>query len=62
MICIVNKPGKKNLLWRTIRIVAVIGGLYGGWLLAGALNDHRIDIPRPIPKPLVPTSQPTTYP
>ena len=35
MICAVKKPGKRNLLWRTVRIVAIIAGLYGGWLLAG---------------------------
>ncbi len=37
-----------------IRTVAIIGGLWGGWLAAGSLNDHRIDVPRRI----VPATQP----
>ena len=32
-----------------IRAVAIFVGLWGGWRAAGALNDRRIDIPRPVP-------------
>ncbi|MGD0463377.1 MAG: hypothetical protein ABSB74_12905 [Tepidisphaeraceae bacterium] len=38
-----------------IRTLAIVLGLWGGWLAAGALNDHRIDIPRRI----VPASRPS---
>jgi hypothetical protein len=38
-----------------VRTIAIVLGLWGGWLAAGALNDHRIDIPRRI----VPASQPS---
>ena len=40
---------------KAIRIALVIGGLWGGWLAAGALNDRRSDLPRRI----VPASQPS---
>jgi hypothetical protein len=39
-----------------IRTIAIIGGLWGGWLAAGSLNDHRIDVPRRI----VPATQPSS--
>jgi len=40
---------------RAIRIVLVIGGLWGGWLAASALNDRRGDVPRRV----VPVTQPS---
>ncbi|MGD0770873.1 MAG: hypothetical protein ABSB42_22040 [Tepidisphaeraceae bacterium] len=44
----VQRTGWKRGFRRAIRIGLVIGGLWGGWLAAGALNDHRIDVPRRI--------------
>jgi hypothetical protein len=44
---------RKRLIW----IFGVFAGLCGGWLAAGALNDSRIDIPRPI-APAAPATQP----
>jgi hypothetical protein len=38
-----------------LRAIVITAGLWGGWLLAGAMNDHRIDIPRR----LVPATQPS---
>jgi hypothetical protein len=46
----------KRIRRRIIWLVAVGMGLCGGWLAAGALNDHRIDVPRIVS----PTSQPST--
>jgi len=40
---------KRKRLGYLIRLAAIVAGLWGGWLLAGALNDHRSDVPRPIP-------------
>jgi hypothetical protein len=51
----VKQTAWKLTFRRAIRIVLVIGGLWGGWLAAGALNDRRGDIPRP----LAPASQPS---
>jgi hypothetical protein len=44
-------PGanRRKTIRLAIRIAAIVVGLYGGWLLAGALNDHRSDVPRPVP-------------
>jgi hypothetical protein len=41
-----------------IRTVAIIGGLWGGWLAAGSLNDRRIDVPRRV----IPATQPAPSP
>jgi xanthine/uracil permease len=49
-ICLVKRVRRK-IVW----LIAVAMGLCGGWLAAGALNDHRIDIPRIVS----PTSQPS---
>jgi hypothetical protein len=49
-ICVVKRVRRK-----IVRLIAVITGLCGGWLAAGALNDRRIDIPRM----MSPTSQPS---
>ncbi|MGD0540650.1 MAG: hypothetical protein ABSB33_03930 [Tepidisphaeraceae bacterium] len=38
-----------------VRVLAIVLGLWGGWLAAGAMNDHRIDIPRRI----VPATRPS---
>jgi hypothetical protein len=40
----------KRIVW----LIAVFAGLCGGWLAAGVMNDHRVDIPRI----LAPTTQP----
>jgi hypothetical protein len=45
----------KRLRRKIIWLFAVVTGLCGGWLAAGALNDRRIDIPRM----MSPTSQPS---
>lgn len=50
-----KQPGRKGGLRIIVRVLAIIAGLWGGWLAAGVLNDHRIDIPRR----LVPASQPS---
>ncbi|MGA3065237.1 MAG: hypothetical protein ABSF29_00160 [Tepidisphaeraceae bacterium] len=42
-------PKPPRTIKTAIRIAAVLVGLYGGWLLAGVLNDHRSDVPRPVP-------------
>jgi hypothetical protein len=42
---------------RLIQTVAIIAGLWGGWIAAGILNDRRSDIPRPVP----PTTMPWTF-
>jgi hypothetical protein len=36
----------KRSLRRIVRVILVAGGLWGGWLAASALNDHRSDLPR----------------
>ena len=51
----VKQAGWKVASRRAIRILLVIGALWGGWLAAGALNDRRNDVPRP----LAPASQPS---
>jgi len=43
---------------KTVRILAIIAGLYGGWLAAGALNDRRADVPRMV----APSTRPATQP
>jgi hypothetical protein len=45
---------------RVIRIAAIVAGLSGGWIAAGVLNDHRSDIPRPVPLNI--TTMPTALP
>ncbi len=50
-----KQPGGKRGLRMIVRILAIIAGLWGGWLAAGVLNDHRIDIPRR----LVPATRPS---
>ena len=40
---------KRRLILRWLKIVFVLAGAYGGWVLAGSMNDHRADLPRPIP-------------
>jgi hypothetical protein len=52
----VKQAAWKRGFRRAIRILLVIGALWGGWLAAGALNDRRNDIPRP----LAPASQPSS--
>ena len=49
MYIVCDMRGTKRILRWTIRVLAIAAGLYGGWLVAGALNDHRSDVPRPIP-------------
>jgi len=51
----VQQSGWKRGFRRAIRIALVIGGLWGGWLAASALNDRRGDVPRRV----VPPSQPS---
>jgi hypothetical protein len=51
----VQRSGWKRGFRRAIRIALVIGGLWGGWLAASALNDRRGDVPRQV----VPASQPS---
>ena len=42
------KP-ERRLPAEELKIVFVLAGAYGGWVLAGSMNDHRADLPRPIP-------------
>jgi hypothetical protein len=42
------KP-RKSIPRRLIKILCIAAGLYGGWIVAGVLNDHRNDVPRPYP-------------
>jgi hypothetical protein len=41
--------GRKRIFRLLVRGIFILLGLYGGWRLAGALNDHRSDVPRPVP-------------
>jgi hypothetical protein len=45
---------KSVAIRRILRIILVAGGLWGGWLAASALNDHRSDLPRRV----APSTQP----
>jgi hypothetical protein len=40
---------------RVLKILFIICGALGGWVLAGSLNNRRSDMPRPRPAP-VPTT------
>jgi hypothetical protein len=48
-IAVVNPPKRNRPMKLLLRGAAILFGLWGGWLLAGALNDHRDDVPRPVP-------------
>jgi hypothetical protein len=41
---------------RLIQAVAILAGLWGGWVAAGMLNNHRDDVPRPIPPAAAPAA------
>jgi hypothetical protein len=45
----------KRLLRLPLRALFIAAGLYGGWLAAGVLNNHRNDVPRPIPPTTLPS-------
>src|ERR1700728_2832170 len=56
IIVFVMKPLRlPRTLRKILRIILIAGGLWGGWLAASALNDHRADIPRRV----APATQPT---
>jgi hypothetical protein len=47
---------RRGFTGRLIQVLAIIAGLWGGWIAAGILNDHRSDVPRPVPPTTMPGS------